>query len=123
RFHPKRLLKRAVARSLDVFEILRALPKDIQDMTKTVQKCRLKFNINVENAPSFLPRLDRSSDRLAFNVVLVSYSILMVGLIIGSAIAGVSNLLFKLLLIELGGIVALIMFLFMLFSIFRSGRM
>src|SRR5690625_2058502 len=123
RFHPKRLLKRAVERSLDDFETLRELPKDIQDTTKTIQKGRLKFNLNVEDAPSFLQRLDRISNRLSFSIILLSFSILMVGLIIGSAIAGESNLLFKLPLIELGGIVALIMFLFMLFSIFRSGRM
>lgn len=123
RFHPKRLLKRALETSINDFETLRELPKDIQKTTKTIQKGRLKFNLNVEDAPSFLQRLDRISNRLSFSIILLSFSILMVGLIIGSAIAGESNLLFKLPLIELGGIVALIMFLFMLFSIFRSGRM
>src|SRR5690625_7651903 len=88
RVHPKRLLKRAVERSSDEFETLRELPKDIQDTTKTIQKARLKFNLNVEDAPSFLQRLDRLSNRLSFSITVLSLSILMVGLIIGSAIAG-----------------------------------
>src|SRR5699024_1318051 len=62
RFHPKRLLRRALERSFHDFETLRELPKDIQDTTKTIQKGRLKFNLNVEDAPSFLQRLDRISN-------------------------------------------------------------
>src|SRR5690625_1731924 len=123
RFHPKRLLKRAVERSLDDFETLRELPKDIHDTTKTINKGRLKFNVNVEDASSFLQRLDRISNRLSFSIILLAFSILMVGLIVGASIAGESNVLFKLPVIELGGIVATVMFLFMLFTIFRSGRM
>src|SRR5699024_11460035 len=49
RFHPKRLLRRALERSFHDFETLRELPKDIQDTTKTNQKDRLKFNLNVED--------------------------------------------------------------------------
>src|SRR5699024_12255204 len=99
---------------------LRELPKDIQDTTKTIQKGRLKFNLNVEDAPSFLQRLDRISNRLSFSIILLSFSILMVGLIIGSAIARESNFLFKLPLIAFGGIVDLLMFFFYFISCFRS---
>lgn len=123
RFNPKNILKHVVESSLKDIDTLKNLPKDIQDTIKTVKKGKMKINFNVEDAPSFLQRLDKISNRLSFSIILLSFSILMVGLIIGSSIAGESNLLFKLPLIELGGIVAIIMFLFMLFSIFRSGRM
>ena len=123
RFHPRTLLKHAIESTLKDIDTLKSLPKDIQDTVKTIKKGRMKVNLNVEDAPSFLQRLDRISNRLSFSIILLSFSILMVGLIVGSAIAGESNMLFKLPLIELGGIVAILMFLFMLFSIFRSGRM
>lgn len=123
RFNPKNILKHVVESSLKDIDTLKNLPKDIQDTITTVKKGKMKINFNVEDAPSFLQRLDKISNRLSFSIILLSFSILMVGLIIGSSIAGESNLLFKLPLIELGGIVAIIMFLFMLFSIFRSGRM
>lgn len=123
RFNPKNILKHIVENSLKDIDTLKNLPKDIQDTIKTVKKGQMKINFNVEDAPSFLQRLDKISNRLSFSIILLSFSILMVGLIIGSSIAGESNLLFKLPLIELGGVVAIIMFLFMLFSIFRSGRM
>lgn len=123
RYHPRNLLKYALKDGLDDIETIRQLPKDIHDATTTINKGRLKFKLHVEDAPSFLQRLDRISNRLSFSIILLAFSILMVGLIIGASIAGETNLLFKLPVIELGGIVATVMFLFMLFTIFRSGRM
>ncbi len=123
RYHPRSLLKYALEDAIEDIETLRQLPKDIHNTTKTINKGRLKFNVNIEDAPSFLQRLDRISNRLSFSIILLAFSILMVGLIIGTSIAGETNVLFKLPVIELGGIVATVMFLFMLFAIFRSGRM
>lgn len=123
RYHPRTLLKHALEDAAEDIDTLRQLPKDIHDVTKTVNKGRLKFNLNVKDAPSFLQRLDRISNRLSFSIILLAFSILMVGLIIGASIDGETNLLFKLPVIELGGVVATVMFLFMLFTIFRSGRM
>lgn len=123
RYHPKNLLKRALKNASDDIDTLRQLPEDIHKVTETINKGRLKVHHQLDDGPNFLKRLDRISNRLSFSIILLSFSILMVGLIIGASIAGETNLLFKLPLIELGGIVALIMFLFMLFAIFRSGRM
>lgn len=123
RFHPQALIKNALKNALEDLETIQKIPKNIQDTMQTVNKGRLKVHVNVEDASTFLKRLDRISNRLSFSIILLAFSILMVGLIIGASIAGETNLLFKLPVIELGGVVATIMFLFMLFSIFRSGRM
>lgn len=117
RFHPKNLLKRALKDSLDDIETLRSLPKDVQETVKTVNKGRLKMNLNVEDAPSFLQRLDRISNRLSFSIILLAFSILMVGLIIGASIAGETNVLFKLPVIELGSVVAAVIFLYVVFHL------
>lgn len=123
RYHPRTILRHILEDAIDDMETLRQLPRNIQDVTTTINKGRLKFHLNVEDASSFLQRLDRISNRLSFSIILLAFSILMVGLIIGASIAGETNLLFKLPVIELGGIVATAMFLFMLFTIFRSGKM
>jgi ubiquinone biosynthesis protein len=47
----------------------------------------------------------------------------MVGLIIGSAIGGETLILWKIPVIEIGFVVATLMFLLMLYTIFRSGKM
>lgn len=123
RYHPRTLLKQALEAAIDDIDTLRQLPEDIHKTTETINKGRLKFKINVEEGDNFLQRLDRISNRLSFSIILLSFSILMVGLIVGASITGDANVLFKLPVIELGSIVALVMFLFMLFAIFRSGRM
>ena len=47
----------------------------------------------------------------------------MVGLIIASALTGHTTVLWRIPAIEIGSIVATLMFLFMLISIFKSGKM
>jgi len=123
RYDPRNIVKRAVKASLEDLDTIRKLPKDVQQTVNAVKRGRLRMNLNIEEASSFLKRLDKISNRLSFSIILLSFSILMVGLIIGASISGQSNLLFRLPIIELGSVVATIMFLFMLFAIFRSGRM
>ena len=81
------------------------------------------MNINLPELQVFLQRIDKISNRISFSIILLSFSILMVGLIIGASIAGQTTLLFRLPVIEAGSVVATLMFLFMIYSIIRSGRM
>src|SRR5699024_5200840 len=109
RFNPEYLLKRAFQAAVDDIDTLRQLPDDIDRVTETINKGRLKVLHHLDEGPNFLNRLDRISNRLSFSIILLSFSILMVGRMIGASIAGEANLVFQLPLIELGGIVALIM--------------
>jgi len=47
----------------------------------------------------------------------------IMGLIIGASIVGQATLLWRLSVIEIGSVVATVMFLFMVFVIIQSGRM
>ncbi|MBD8004712.1 ABC1 kinase family protein [Bacillus norwichensis] len=123
RLNPKNILSRSWDELLENIEIARELPKDLKEIATTVKRGRLRFDINVKDLQTFLQRLDKISNRLSFSIILLSFSILMVGLIIGTAIADKQSLLFRLPVIEIGSIIATLMFLFMIFSIFRSGRM
>ncbi len=123
RFNPKSMLKSSWKQLVEDFEILTSLPKNINDVTSTIKKGKLRMNINLPELQVFLQRIDKISNRISFSIILLSFSILMVGLIIGASIAGQTTLLFRLPVIEAGSVVATLMFLFMIFSIIRSGRM
>lgn len=123
RYHPKHLIENSWKDFVDNIEILTNLPKDLKAIATTIRKGKLQLDINVQQVQVFLRRLDRISNRLSFSIILLSFSILMVGLIIGSAIAGQTNMLWQFPIIEAGSIIATLMFLFLIYTIIRSGRM
>lgn len=123
RLNPKFIAKQSWEQLSNNVEILTDLPQDIKDVATTMKKGKLRFDINVSDLPVFLKRLDKISNRLSFSIILLSFSILMVGLIVGASIADQTTLLWRLPVIEIGSVVASLLFLFMIFSIFRSGRM
>lgn len=123
RYHPKNLFKHSWEQVVENFDILSQLPKDLKHITTMIQKGKLRLDINVPELQLFLQRLDKVSNRLSFSIILLAFSILMSGLIVASALTGHSTMLFRLPVIEIGSVVATLMFLFMLFSIFRSGKM
>ncbi|MBD7907618.1 ABC1 kinase family protein [Sporosarcina gallistercoris] len=122
-YSPTSILKSAWESVSENAEILANIPRDFKDISTAAKKGKLKLDINLRQTSFILRRMDIISNRLAFSVILLAFSILMTGLIIGSAIAGENNMLLNLPVIEVGAIVAFLMFLFLLFSIFRSGRM
>lgn len=66
--------------------------------------------------------MDRISNRLSFSIVLLSLSIVMVGLIIGAALSHSQTMLWRIPIIEIGFVIALFMFMWLIFAILRSGR-
>ena len=88
RYEPKNVIKNSWDELVEHAHLFSKVPKSIKDLTATIQNGKLRFEISVPEFKSFLLRLDRISNRLAFSIILLSFSILMVGLIIGGAIAG-----------------------------------
>lgn len=122
RYHPKTIANKLYAEWSEFGEILVDIPKNIQQLTAVLKKGTLPIELSIPKLELFLNKLDRISNRLSFSIVLLAFSIIMVGLIIGSAISGQASLLWNVPAIEIGFIVALLMFLWLLFSIFKSGR-
>ena len=86
-----------------------------------MKKGHLSLEVDLPNLKLFVRHMDRIGNRLSFSIVLLSFSIIMTGLIIGSSLGG-RPVLFGVPAIEIGFVVAAIMFLWLLFAIFRSGR-
>lgn len=106
----------------DYGELLLDLPKHMKEVTSLVKRGRLRLEIAIPELDLFLKKLDRISNRLSFSIVLLAFSIIMVGVIIGSSLGRQSTLLWKIPAIEIGFGMATLMFLWLLYSIFKSGR-
>lgn len=123
RYHPGNIARQAWSRLAEDTEMIASLPRDLKEIASLVKKGKLRLDIKLTDLETVLLRMDKISNRLSFSIILLAFSILMVGLIVGASIAGQTTLLLKLPIIEIGSVIAILMFLFMVFSIFRSGRM
>ncbi|MCI3927006.1 AarF/ABC1/UbiB kinase family protein [Paenibacillus sp. TRM 82003] len=122
RYHPKKIAESFVQQLSEYGDLLTALPKHLQDVSAIMKQGKLRMEIAVPELELFLKKLDRIGNRLSFSVVLLAFSIVMVGLIIGSALGGESSILWRLPAIEIGFGVAFGMFVWLLHAIFKSGR-
>lgn len=121
RYHPKTLSQRFWHHAIEYSDILIHLPKNIKELTVAMQKGKFRSEITVPDLDTFLNKLDKIGNRLSSSIVLLSFSIMMVGLIIGSSIAQ-DTLIWKLPVIEIGFVIAAGMVIWLLYSIIKSGR-
>lgn len=121
-YDPRYLLENSWYALVKNTEILVELPNDIKKAIKTIEKGKVDLEVGLKESTSIFRRFDKIANRLSLSIVLLAFSILMVGLIIGSAIAGQTALFVRLPLIEVGAIIAAFMFIYLIFSIIRSGR-
>ncbi|WP_342536564.1 AarF/UbiB family protein [Sporosarcina sp. FSL K6-3508] len=121
-FDPRYLVENSWHSLVKNAEIIAELPSDIKKAVKTIQKGKVDLDVGLKESTIIFRRFDKIANRLSFSIVLLAFSILMVGLIIGSAIAGQTAMFFRLPLIEVGALIATLLFAYLLFSIVRSGR-
>jgi ubiquinone biosynthesis protein len=122
RFSTRRIRGKLLGGAAELAETLVELPAQVRHLASVISKGKLKLEVTVPELEMLLRRLDQISNRLSFSIVLLAFSIIMVGLIIGSSLAHRSTLLWNVPAIEIGFVVALLMVAFLLYSIFRSGR-
>ncbi|WP_060203681.1 ABC1 kinase family protein [Sporosarcina koreensis] len=122
-YNPKSVIENSWIEFIENFGVISHFPKDLKAVATTIRKGKLQLNLNVHQLQKYLHMLDRISNRLSFSIALLSFSILLAGMIIGSAIIGQTNVLSHFPIIEASFIIALLMFLFLFYTIIRSGRM
>lgn len=122
RYRPKRLAGEVVGQITDYMKLFADVPGHVKKLSAVIKKDRIRLDITLPDMEQFLKRMDRIGNQLSFAIVLLAFSIIMVGLIIGSALAGESTVLWSIPAIEIGSFVALFMFLWLIYSIFKSGR-
>jgi ubiquinone biosynthesis protein len=120
RLHPRRLAEDLVGYSSQILRLAKTLPGDVQATLKLVRQGHLKIGFEHKGLEPLLTTLDRTSNRLAFAVVIAA-------LIIGSSLiihADIPPRWHDVPLIGLVGfIIAGVMGFWLLISILRRGRM
>ncbi len=122
RYNSKRIGRKVLDGVASLSETLLDLPGQAKQLSALISKGRIKVEISVPELQSLMRKLDQISNRLSFSIVLLAFSIIMVGLIIGSSLSRQPTMLWNFPTIEIGFIVALLMVLWLLYSIFKSGR-
>lgn len=122
RYDPRRFAKKVQNEVQDGFNTLRLLPKDVSMTLKDIRKGKLKVSISISEMKDLIKKVDRISNKLAFSVVLLSFSIIMAGVIIGGSLTAEPTILLQIPAIEIGLTITSLMFLWIIWAIFRSGR-
>ncbi|MPY19903.1 AarF/ABC1/UbiB kinase family protein [Paenibacillus glucanolyticus] len=123
RINPFELGKQVFEEIPDYFDLIREAPQGLRQLVKVMRQGKLQIEANSPQLGELHSKLDRIVNRLSFSIVLLALSIVMLGLIIGAAISGTSSpIIGKVPIVEIGFLIALLMVLWLLFAIFRSGR-
>lgn len=122
RYNPKNLLNFQIDEIQQLGSELREVTENVHQFSKGLKNQNLPIEIDVKGRSQFSKHLDRVINRLSFSIVLLAFSIVMVGLIVGSAILGEGSIIFRIPSIEIAAIFAMGMFIWLLWSIVKSGR-
>lgn len=122
RLHPKVMAEKAWDNFRDYADLVVEFPHQVKDFLRGVQGGKVRFEIVTKEMDSLLRKIDRVSNQLSFSIILLSFSIIMSGLIIASALGRQPILFWHIPAIDIGFAFAFIMFALLLVSIFRSGR-
>ncbi|SDC33728.1 2-octaprenylphenol hydroxylase [Melghirimyces thermohalophilus] len=123
RFHPRRITQETWKHAFDFGESLLELPKHLRQLAENMKKGRVQVDVGVPRLNLFLQKLDQIVNRLSYSIVLLSFSIIMCGLIIGSSLTRQQTLLWKVPAIEIGFVIAVFMLMWLIYSIYKSGRL
>lgn len=103
-------------------ELLLNLPKQAREIFNSIQRGKIRVEIYLPELDTFFRKLDRISNQLSFSILLLSFSIIMAGLVIASSLGNAPLVFWRIPAIEAGFFVAAMMFILLLVSILRSGR-
>jgi ubiquinone biosynthesis protein len=123
RLRPKSVAETVWKRVSDYGKLLFGLPRHVKDLTSLLKQGKLRLEISIPELDLFLKKLDQIGNRVSFSIGLLAFSIIMVGVIIGTTMGRASTLLWRIPAIEIGFGMATLMFLWLLVSIFKSGRL
>ncbi|PZD97004.1 ABC transporter [Paenibacillus sambharensis] len=122
KFHPRKIGETLWKDMMDYGELLVHFPKQLRELMNVVKNGHMRLEISVPELDVFLRKLDRISNRLSFSIVMLAFSIIMMGLIIGSSFTRQTTVLSNVPALEIGFTIAVLMFVWLLYSIFKSGR-
>ncbi|MGM0900833.1 MAG: ABC1 kinase family protein [Bacillota bacterium] len=121
RYNPANMGKRILENAETFSDSLTTIPGRMERLIDQLVEGEMKVDIRLLEMKELLRKFDRSANLISFSLSLVALSIILLGMIIGKSF-GEETFLTKIPIIEIGLVVAVVMFLRILYSIIRSGR-
>ncbi len=118
KFTPEHLWKETQSSLFEYLELIRSFPFQIAKILKILESGQLSLNLEYPELKRAMAKVDVMSNRISLSIILAS-------IVIGtSLVAGMerSSLLNHIPLVEIGFATAIILGLFMVYSILKSGR-
>ncbi|AIQ51331.1 ABC transporter [Paenibacillus sp. FSL R7-0331] len=106
----------------EYLQIVSELPGTMKRLTVMLNKGKIQVEVVSPQLEQLVKKLDRISNQMSFSIVMLALSLVLLGLIIGSSISGAQTILWRLPMLEIGIVISLLMFTWLLYAIFRSGR-
>jgi len=122
RYRPSTIAGRVWHNVSDYGDLLVDLPKQMKDLIRNLVRGRIRIEVSVPELDIFLRKLDRITNQISFSIVLLSFSIVMAGIIIASALGQQPITFWQISVIEIGAGMAGLMLLWLFISIFKSGK-
>jgi len=122
RLRPSAVSKRAWKTASEAGRFALQLPGELKQISRLIRTGKLKMDIGIPDLDVLLRKLDQVSNRLTISIVLLSFSIVLVGLMLASSLGNKANYILHFPVMEIGSLIAGLMLLWLLHSIFKSGR-
>jgi ubiquinone biosynthesis protein len=119
RYTPQALLARGRKSARETLEVLADVPRDLRNLLRDLRRGRVKIDLDVKRLDHFGHQLDRASNRLTMGILTAS---LVVGSSIIMTVKGGPQLFGLPLFGLLGFLIAFFNSLWIIFSIWRSGK-
>lgn len=119
RYSPDAIMKRGVHNIKDIASILTGLPRDLAKFFKELRRGRVRLDIDVKRLDHFGQQLDRTTNRLTLGIMTAS---LVIGSSIVMTIQGGPKIFGMPALGFFGFLIAVVNSLWIVFSIWRSGK-
>ncbi|MDW7651616.1 MAG: AarF/UbiB family protein [Bacillota bacterium] len=126
RFSLDALKDAASEQFFETSDFIFSLPRRLNDVFDRVDTEGIPIQFNYPDIDRTFTHFDRLANRLSFSIVLLAFSIIMAGLIIGAGlVASITgeHLLWRLPIIEVGFVFAGMMAVWLFLAIYRSGKL
>ncbi|MEH7119630.1 AarF/ABC1/UbiB kinase family protein [Neobacillus vireti] len=121
RYNPIKFGKRLLNDAEDMTESVIKIPSQIEEVLQKASEGDLKVKISVHELDDIFTKIDRLSNKFSFSLTLLAFSIVVLGLIVGATF-GTNTILTSIHALEIGFIIAFLMFLWIIYSIIKTGR-
>ena len=122
RYSPKNLAEELSYNLEEYFELATGMPKKADRLLDKTLDGDMSFKMQLQDLNAMSSYLDKITNKLSFSIVLLSFSIVMAGLMIASAIGVGDDFFWQFPGLEIAFIATFILFAWLIISIIRSGR-